>query len=106
MEQINVKITLLKTQIYNLIWQVYFEELKENPNIDTLNWLIRRIFKSASTLYVVQNTQWDDQEQMALAIDAKYLEYLYAFGRNLPKAVVKIEKLPTIANGSNNNDNK
>ena len=93
-QEVDMKLAQLESQINDLLWQVSFEEQKKNPNIDTLNWLIKRIFRSSSTVNVIKNNkECQNDEQLALAIDAKYLEYLYAFGQNLPKAVVKIEKL-------------
>ena len=95
-KEIEAKVALLQYQINNLIWQVYYEEQKENPNIDTLNWLIRRIFRSASVVNVIKNGEYQNEQELELAIDQKHLEYLYAFGQEL-QPIVKIEKLTAAA---------
>ena len=95
-KEIKVKIAYLKYQINDLLWQVYYEEQKQNPNIDTLNWLIKRIFRSASVVNVIENREYQNEQELELAIDQKNLEYLYAFGKEL-QPVVKIEKLTAAA---------
>ena len=91
---VDIGLTHLEWQANNLIREIYFEEKKKNPNINTLNWLVKRILRSWSTVYVLKNKkEYQNKEQLVLAIDEKYVEYLYTFGRHLPKAVVKIEKL-------------
>ena len=94
--EIKVQIVCLKAQINNLLEQVYYEEQKQNPNIDTLNWLIKRIFRSQSVVDVIENRQYQNKQELELLIDQKHLEYLYAFGKEL-QPVVKIEKLTTAA---------
>lgn len=88
------KTDILRWQANNLTYEIFFEEIKENPNIDVLNSLIKRIFRSWSTASVFENEKtYQNQETMMRAIDEKYIKYFYAFGRHLPKAIVKIEKL-------------
>ena len=94
--EIKVQIACLKAQINNLLEQVYYEEQKQNPNIDTLNWLIKRIFRSQSVVDVIESRQYQNKQQLELLIDQKHLEYLYAFGKEL-QPVVKIEKLTAAA---------
>lgn len=85
---------LLKWQTDNLIYQMFFEETNQNPNIHVINWIIKRVFRSLSTLFVLKDEKTHlNIEQLKQAIDEKYMEYLYKFGRKLPKAVVKVEKL-------------
>ena len=94
--EIKVQIACLKLQINNLLQQVFNEEQKENPNIDTLNWLIKRIFRSQSVVDVIENGGYQNKQELDLAINQKHLEYLYEFGRQL-QPVVKIEKLTAAA---------
>ena len=94
--QIKMQIACLKSQVNNLLEQVRYEEQKENPNIDTLNWLIKMIFRSQSVVDVIENRQYQNKQELDLLIDQKHLEYLYAFGKEL-QPVVKIEKLTVAA---------
>ena len=93
-QQNKINIIRLRWQANSLANEIFFEEIKENPDIDVLNRLIKRIFRSWSTASVFENEKtYQNQETMMRDIDKKYIEYFYAFGRHLPKAVVKIEKL-------------
>ena len=85
---------LLKWQTDNLLYQMFLEETNQNPKIDVINWIIKRVFRSLSTFFVLKDEKTHlNIEQLKQAIDEKYMKYLYKFGRKLPKAVVKVEKL-------------
>ena len=42
----------LKWQANNLIGEIFFEEIKKNPNIDHINAILKRIFNTWSTIFV------------------------------------------------------
>ena len=89
-----IGLQILEWQINNLIYEMFFEETDKNPNVQVINWIIKRIFKSLSTLVVLKDDKmYLNAEQLKQALDQKYMEYLYKFGRKLPKAVVKLKKL-------------
>ena len=85
----------LKGQADNLIGEIFFEEVKKNPNIDHLNAILKRIFNTWSTIFVYENKETNNlnEEQILRLINEKYMEYFYLFSQHLPKVVVKIEKL-------------
>ena len=47
----------LKWQADNLIGEIFFEEVKKNPNIDHLNAILKRIFNTWSTIFVYENKE-------------------------------------------------
>ena len=91
----------LEWQINNLKQELRFQELTENPDIYILNGLIKRILKSSAVLFVLRSRKDKDEDEdedgyemeLETAIEKKYMEYFYAFGLCLPRAIVKIEKL-------------
>ena len=92
-ENIYSKLVLLAIQINELIGQVILEERKENPNIEILNYLIKRIFRTAATIDVVKNwNRFENMEQIKAAITEQYMLYFYSFGEQL-QPTIQIEKL-------------
>ena len=93
-EDLKYGIEILKQQAQNFIRLIYFEEIKENVDVEYINWLMNRIFKTWSTVFVLENRRnYVSEEELNNAISEKNNEYIYAFAKFLPKPVVKIEKL-------------
>ena len=87
-------IEILKLQAENFIKLISFEEIKENADLEYINWLLDRIFKTWSTVWVLENrSEFGNEEELNNAIAEKKKEYIYTFAKFLPKPVVKIEKL-------------
>ena len=93
-EVIECGIEILKQQAQNFIKIIYFEEMKEDADIEYINWLMDRIFRTWSTVCVLENRcEFVNEEELKNAIAEKKKEYIYTFAKFLPKPVVKIEKL-------------
>ena len=93
-EDLKYGIEILKQQAQNFIRLIYFEEIKADVDVEYINWLMNRIFKTWSTVFVLENRRnYVSEEELNNAISEKNNEYIYAFAKFLPKPVVKIEKL-------------
>ena len=102
-EDLDYGIEILRQQAQNFIRLIYFEEIKENANIEYINWLMNRIFKTWSTVFVLQNRKnYESEEELKHDITKKNNEYIYTFAKFLPKPVVKIEKLKWKQTNTNN----
>ena len=93
-ENLKYGIEILRQQAQNFIRLIHFEEIKENADVEYINWLMNRILKTWSIVFVLENRQnYVSMEELNNALTEKNNEYIYTFAKFLPKPVVKIEKL-------------
>lgn len=87
-QDIYSKLVLLAMQINGLMEQVIFEERKQNLSIETLNYLIKRIFRTAATVDIIKNWNlYPNIETIKAAIEEQYMTYFYAFGEQLQPTI-------------------
>ena len=87
-KDIHSKLVLLATQINGLLLEVYFEERKQNSSIETLNHLIKRIFRTAATIDIVANWNlYPNMETIKAAIEEQYMTYFYALGEEMQPTI-------------------
>ena len=93
-EVLECGIEILRQQVQNFIKLIYFEEIKADADVEYINWLLNRILKTWSTVFVIENRKdYVNEEELNNAITEKNNEYIYTFAKFLPKPVVKMEKL-------------
>ena len=93
-ENLECGIEILRQQTKDFIREISLEEMKENADVAYINWLMNRIFKTWSTIFILENrSNYQTKEEMMNELAEKNNEYIYTFAKFLPKPVVKIEKL-------------